>query len=136
MNSRFRTLPEPYVGPSSNIVFSSAAALFLVFFFLPNLLPSTNTHLNGRLGWSVAPGEEVDAVEGRLVEGDKRENFFLVAVSVEIVWARAKTVWAEVETVWAEVEAVWAGVEAVWAEVEAVWEGAATGSYMHDGGKA
>ena len=114
MNSRFRTLQEPYVGPSSNIVFSSAAALFLVFFFLPNLLPSTNTHLNGRLGWSVAPGEEVDAVEGRLVEGDKRANFFLVAVWVEIVWARAETVWAG---------------------VEADWEGAATGSYMHEGGK-
>ena len=36
------------------------------------------------------PGEEVDAVEGRLVEGDKRANFFLVAVWVEIVWARGK----------------------------------------------
>ena len=75
------------------------------------------------------PGEEVDAVEGRLVEGDKRANFFLVAVWVEIVWGRA-------ETVWAGVEAVWAGVEAVWAGVEADWEGAATGSYMHKGGKA
>ena len=36
-------------------------------------------------------------MEGRLVEGDKRANFFLVAVWVEIVWARAETVWAEVE---------------------------------------
>ena len=53
-------------------------------------------------------------MEGRLVEGGKRANFFLVAVWVEIVWA--------------EVEAVWAGVEAD-------WEGAATGSYMHEGGK-
>ena len=61
-------------------------------------------------------------MEGRLVEGDKRVNFFLVAVWVEIVWARAETVWAE--------------VEAVWEGVEADWEGAATGSYMYEGGKS
>ena len=41
---------------------------------------------------------------------------------MEIVWTRAETVWAE--------------VEAVWAGVEADWEEEATGSYMHEGGKA
>ena len=46
-------------------------------------------------------------MEGRLAEGDKRANFFLVAVWVEIVWARAETVWAEVEAVWPGVEADW-----------------------------
>lgn len=30
-------------------------------------------------------------MEGRLVEGDKRANFFLVAVWVETVWAGAAT---------------------------------------------
>ena len=32
-------------------------------------------------------------------------------------------------------EIVWARAETIWAEVEADWEGAATGSYMHEGGK-